>query len=90
MLNSVSLLEHTLVPNSNSVLWGVVTNLKFLLLVCLHFYNIVTTNEPVHTALKERQVHDACIIHTVVGEKVHLGTKQCRTVKKSTCSLINC
>ena len=31
----------------------------------------------------QRKVHDACIVHTAVGEKAHLGMKRQRTVKKS-------
>ena len=31
----------------------------------------------------QKQVHDACIVHTAVGKKAHLKTKQHRTVRKS-------
>ena len=31
----------------------------------------------------QMQVHDACIVRTVDGEKAHLGTKRRQTVKKS-------
>ena len=47
--------------------------------------NLVFSAERTGTQIKggQMQVHDVCIVCTVVGEKAHLGMKRCQTVKKS-------